>query len=70
MAEREDDVEVLLEFFGIKLTTPNQHLAAVLKTDIGDILKKDMKELLGKVAARERDGAIATAPDPDDEPAG
>lgn len=44
-----DDVATILEFFGIKLTTPNQEFAEILKTDVGDLLHTDVKALFAKV---------------------
>lgn len=62
MARTEDDVATILEFFGIKLTTPNQQLAAVLKTDINALLRKDVKELFGKTR---REGAATGEASPE-----
>ena len=46
-----DDVATILEFFGIKLTTPNQEFAEILKTDVGDLLHTDVKALFARYRA-------------------
>lgn len=47
-AEDGDEVATILEFFGIKLTTPNQQLAALAKRDVGELFHSDIKTLLSK----------------------
>lgn len=44
-----DEVATILEFFGIKLTTPSQHFAEFLQMDVGDLLHTDVKDLFGQM---------------------
>ncbi len=57
-----DEVATVLEFFGIKLTTPNQRLADLLRTDISALLQREVREMFGKTdaEAEEDDGPPET----------
>lgn len=37
--------EVICEFFGIKITTKNPNLARILTTDVGDIMRLDVRDV-------------------------
>ncbi len=62
MGDRNDEVATLLEFFGIKLTTGNEQLAAFLKIDISDLVQHELKQLFRKVHSE-----ISTSPPLDEE---
>lgn len=46
---RDEDVATVLEFFGIKLTTPNERFAQLLTTDVGDLFQHGVREAASKV---------------------
>jgi len=58
-----DEVATVLEFFGIKLTTPNQQFANVLTTDVRELFQADAKELLGRLSREARAKNQAVEPD-------
>lgn len=59
---RHDDVATILEFFGIKLTTPNQQLAEFLKIDVVELMRKDVRDLFRKARADAHRDAGHAAP--------
>lgn len=50
---------VICEFFGIKITTKNPNLAKVLKSDVNDVLKMDVKDVKEFIKSGEPAGAAA-----------
>jgi hypothetical protein len=64
------DMDVLLSVFGVDLTTKNPQVAKALKADVGDLMRRDVRDLFSpkpaapaaEASARPADGPPAAAP--------
>ncbi len=50
MANRLRDKEHVCDFFGIHITTTNPNIARILKTDVSELVHRDIRHL-GEIAA-------------------
>lgn len=57
------DMEVLLSVFGVDLTTKNPQVAKALRADVGELMRRDVRELFGGRDGASSADAVSRPPD-------